>query len=54
MKVLLRKANQNASIKHKQRKDAKNDAEYEEPSVTYDLFVNNPSYFSIFECGKMS
>ena len=39
--------NQNAFTKYKQKKDAKNEAEYEESSVTDEV----PSYFDIFECG---
>ena len=31
-------------------KDAKNEAYYEEPSVTYDPVVKELSYFNIFEC----
>ena len=53
MKVLWRKANENASIKHKQRKDAKNEAYHEEPTVTHDpIFFKEPIYFNIFKCGK--
>ena len=47
--VLCRKTNHNAFTKniHKQ-KDANNDTEYEEYSVTDEV----PSYFNIFECGR--
>ena len=33
-------------------KDAKNEAEYEEPTVTYDTVIKELSYFNIFECGN--
>ena len=33
-------------------KDANNEAEREEPSVTDNPVVKEPSYFNIFECGK--
>ena len=31
-------------------KDANNEAEYEEHTVTYDIFVKETSYFNIFKC----
>ena len=34
--------------KYKKRKDANNEVEYEEPSVTHEV----PRYFNIFECGR--
>ena len=40
------------SIKVQQRKDVKNVAEYEEPSVMHDLVFKEPIYFNILECGK--
>ena len=33
-------------------KYANNEANYEEPSITYDPVVKELSYFNIFECGK--
>ena len=33
-------------------KYAKNETEYEEPSVTDNPVVNEPSYFNLFGCGK--
>ena len=34
-------------------KDSKNEAEHEEPTGTDDpIFVKEPRYFNIFECGK--
>ena len=33
-------------------KDANNEAEYEEPTFTYDPVVKEPRYFNIFECGN--
>ena len=33
-------------------KDAKNEVEHEEPSVTDNPFVTESSYFNILECGK--
>ena len=52
MKVIRRKANQNASKKINKEKYAKNEAEYEGTSVTYDPVVKEPKYFNILECGK--
>ena len=46
--VLRRKNNHNAFKKYKQKKDAKNEAEYEESSVTDEVL----SYLNIFECGR--
>ena len=49
MKVLQRKINHNEFIKIlTNKKDANNEAEYEEPSVTYDPVVKEPSYSNIF------
>ena len=42
--IRRRKTNQNTFTK----KDAKNEAEYEEYLVTYEVL----SYFNIFECGR--
>ena len=33
-------------------KDAKNETDYEELSVTYDPVFNEPGYFNIFNCGQ--
>ena len=33
-------------------KDANNEAEYEEPPVTYDPVFNMPNYFNILKCGN--
>ena len=52
MKVLRRKANQNASKKRKQRKDAKNESYYEETFVMDNPVFKEPICFNIFECGK--
>ena len=52
MKVLRRNANQNASKQILTQKNAKNEAEYEKPSVIYYPVVKEPSFFTIFECGK--
>ena len=52
MKVIRRKANHNASKKTNKEKYAKNEAEYEETSVTYDPFVKETIYLNILECGN--
>ena len=46
--VIWRKTNQNAFTKKLKKKYAKNEADYEEYSVTDEV----PSYFNIFECGR--
>ena len=52
MKFLWRTANHNASIKLKNKeKDANNEAEYDDPTITYDSVVKEPRYFNILECG---
>ena len=38
--------------KKKEKQDAKNEAEHEEPMVTDDPVVKYTIYFNIFECGK--
>ena len=46
--VLHRKINYNAFTKYiNKQKDAKNEIDYEEYSVTHEV----PSYFNIFDCG---
>ena len=53
MKFLRRKSNQNASIKYiNKEKIANNKTEHEEPTIMYDPFVKEMSYFNIFGCGK--
>ena len=52
MKVLRSKTNQNESKKHRQRKNAKNEAEHEEHTVPYDPFIKETIYFNIFEFGN--
>ena len=37
---------------HTQRKDAKNESEHEELTVTVDQFFRETIYFNMFECGK--
>ena len=55
MKVLWRKANENASIKHKQRKDAKNEAYHEEPTVTHDpILSRSQSTLTYSNVGRIS
>ena len=47
--VLRRKTNHNAFTKYiNKQKYAKNEAEYEESSVTNEV----PSYFNVFKCGR--
>ena len=36
----------------KEEQDAIDDTKHEEPSVTNNPFINEPSYFNIFKCGK--
>ena len=46
MNVLQRKTNHNTFAKILTKKDANNEADYEEPSVTHEL----QKYFNLFEC----
>ena len=48
MNNLQKKMNHNSFTEILTKKDAKNEAEYQEPSVIHNVL----SYFNIFECGK--
>ena len=52
MKVLRRRGNKKTLKIINEGKDAKNKKEHEEPLVTYNSVVKEPSYFNLFKCGK--
>ena len=37
---------------HKKEKYTKNETDHEEPLITDNPLIKEPSYFNIFECGK--
>ena len=55
MKILQRRENKNAFTKAsttKKRKDTIDGTEHEEPLVTDNPVIKEPSYFNPFKCGK--